>query len=92
MGVVRFIRGHGGDASPADPRSKLTLREYRELISDLPRPTEEQMLNFAQFVSGAHSWYKQLPIVPNSGRERGALLSALRREGAAAVGAGHRRF
>jgi len=39
----------------------LTLEEYRALVSDLPRPTSQQIYNFVEFVASAHSWYKRLP-------------------------------
>jgi hypothetical protein len=42
----------------------LTLIEYKSLTIHLPRPTAPQMENFAEFVSGAHSWYKHLPLFP----------------------------
>lgn len=35
---------------------------YRETIRSLPRPTDEQIRAFAQFVAGDHSWYKKLPM------------------------------
>ena len=42
----------------------LTLVDYKSLTSHLPRPTAQQMEDFAEFVSGAHSWYKHLPPFP----------------------------
>lgn len=45
-------------------RSRLSLQEYREMVSDLPRPTRQQMEAFALHISGAHSWYKHLPALP----------------------------
>ncbi len=39
---------------------------YTSLVRDLPKPTEEQIRRFAEFVSDAHSWYKHLPISPTS--------------------------
>ncbi|CAD5366931.1 hypothetical protein RA210_U10572 [Rubrivivax sp. A210] len=57
-----------GDLSPlqaaAAAAPALTLDEYRALTITLPRPTEAQMRAFAVFVSGAHSWYKHLPLYP----------------------------
>ena len=44
--------------------SPLTIEEYRALVSGLPRPTAEQMRDFAHHVAGAHSWYKHLPLWP----------------------------
>ena len=38
--------------------------EYVRVIRHLPRPTLAQTERFARFVSGAHSWYKHLPIRP----------------------------
>lgn len=38
------------------------LDAYRSVVAGLPRPTREQMEDFAVFVSGAHSWYKHLPL------------------------------
>ena len=39
----------------------LTLEEYQSLVSDLPRPTSQQIYNFVEFVASAYSWYKRLP-------------------------------
>ena len=41
----------------------LTLRQYIELVSDVPFPTHEQKENFIEYVSRAHSWYKHLPCI-----------------------------
>jgi hypothetical protein len=38
--------------------------DYVRAIRQLPRPTLAQTERFARFVSGAHSWYKHLPIRP----------------------------
>ncbi len=40
------------------------MQEYVDLLSGLPIPSVEQINNFANYVSGAHSWYKHLPTVP----------------------------
>jgi hypothetical protein len=40
----------------------LTLRQYLDLISDIPLPTQQQKQNFVEYVSHAHSWYKHLPM------------------------------
>ena len=40
----------------------LTLRQYLDLISDIPLPTQQQKENFVEYVSHAHSWYKHLPM------------------------------
>ncbi len=42
----------------------LTLREYVDLVSDVPLPTHQQKENFIEYVSRAHSWYKHLPVYP----------------------------
>jgi hypothetical protein len=42
----------------------LELREYRTLVAHLPRPTEEQIRQFASYVAEAKSWYKHLPLFP----------------------------
>ena len=34
------------------------------MVCFLPRPSLEQVDNFVKFVSGAHSWYKHLPLLP----------------------------
>src|SRR6516164_1707302 len=38
--------------------------DYLPVIQQLPRPTLAQTERFARFVSGAHSWYKHLPVCP----------------------------
>lgn len=43
---------------------RLTLVQYRSVTRSLPRPTVAQMTDFAEFISGAHSWYKHLPLLP----------------------------
>lgn len=40
--------------------------DYSKVMKQLPRPTEEQTNQFAEFVSDAHSWYKHLPVYPGS--------------------------
>lgn len=42
----------------------LTLPQYRALVTSLTMPTLLQMQQFAEFVAGAHSWYKHLPLLP----------------------------
>ena len=42
------------------------MRTYIEVAKELPVPTEEQVREFADFVTGAHSWYKHLPVHPLS--------------------------
>src|SRR5689334_22083945 len=44
--------------------SVCSLPEYRRIVSALPRPSAEQVKDFVGFVSGAHSWYKHLPLLP----------------------------
>jgi hypothetical protein len=39
----------------------LSLQQYRDLLSDIPRPSAEQRARFSVHVAGAHSWYKHLP-------------------------------
>jgi hypothetical protein len=43
--------------------STLGLSEYRALIGSLPLPTTSQVRQFAEYVAGAHSWYKHLPLL-----------------------------
>lgn len=38
--------------------------EYRQHISALPRPSDQQIEEFVDYVGGAHSWYKKLPLLP----------------------------
>ena len=35
---------------------------YRELMRRRPRPTDDQIWDFAEFVADDHSWYKKLPF------------------------------
>ena len=35
---------------------------YLEIIKQYPLPTDEQTRAFAEYVAGAHSWYKHLPV------------------------------
>jgi hypothetical protein len=37
---------------------------YLEIIKQYPLPTDEQTRAFAEYVAGAHSWYKHLPAYP----------------------------
>lgn len=41
-----------------------TLSVYKQFVSCLPKPTDEQISNFIHYVSEAHSWYKHLPLLP----------------------------
>src|SRR4051812_371805 len=45
-------------ASPAD------AQRYVDSVADLPRPTLQQIGEFVEYVSTAHSWYKHLPLIP----------------------------
>ena len=40
------------------------MDEYRELVASLPLPSTDQTARFVDYVSGAHSWYKHLPLFP----------------------------
>lgn len=40
------------------------LTHSRALVASLPRPSGQQIDNFVEFVSEAHSWYKHLPLLP----------------------------
>jgi hypothetical protein len=42
------------------------MSTYAEVVKQLPMPTQEQIREFAEFVPGAHSWYKHLDIDPPS--------------------------
>ena len=44
--------------------TQLSLAEYRALVESLPMPTVEQARQFAEYVAGAHSWYKHLRLLP----------------------------
>lgn len=44
--------------------STLGLSEYRALVRSLPVPTASQVHQFAEYVAGAHSWYKHLRLLP----------------------------
>jgi hypothetical protein len=40
------------------------VKAYMLVCQALPKPTEDQMSAFVQFVCEAHSWYKHLPFAP----------------------------
>jgi hypothetical protein len=40
------------------------MNEYLEIVSQLSLPTVEQTQAFTDYVVGAHSWYKHLPLLP----------------------------
>jgi hypothetical protein len=42
----------------------MTVDEYVTLVAHLPPPTDLQIRQFADFVSGAHSWYKHIQLLP----------------------------
>ena len=50
--------------NPSSSGPGLRLEEYRKIVGALPAPSRQQMEEFAAFVSGAHSWYKHLPLLP----------------------------
>jgi hypothetical protein len=54
--------GNGLTASTEVWRLLMTGNDYLAIIRQLPRPTLAQTERFARYVSGAHSWYKHLPI------------------------------
>jgi hypothetical protein len=41
-----------------------TLSQYREIVKELPRPSNAHIENFVLAASEDHSWYKHLPLVP----------------------------
>jgi hypothetical protein len=40
------------------------MPDYLETVRELPRPSEQQISNFIDYVAAAHSWYKHLPLLP----------------------------
>jgi len=42
----------------------MPVDEYVTLVAHLPPPTDLQIRQFADFVSGAHSWYKHIQLLP----------------------------
>ncbi len=42
----------------------LDVREYRKVAEGIPPPTDQQIEDFAFYVSEAKSWYKHLPLLP----------------------------
>lgn len=59
--AVQLINKRGASVSAI---AACSLAEYRRHVSQLPRPSSKQIEDFVQFVSGAHSWYKHLPLLP----------------------------
>ncbi len=51
-------------AAVAAVPGRLDLSEYRRMAGSLPAPTPLQVRQFAEFVAGAHSWYKHLRLLP----------------------------
>jgi hypothetical protein len=51
-------------AESEQPVATLTLAQYMTNLSGVALPTAKQKLQFADFVSQAHSWYKHLPANP----------------------------
>lgn len=58
--VDRLMLADGDDHE----RPELDLAVYRDLVKDLPPPTDQQISAFAEYVSTAKSWYKHLPLSP----------------------------
>jgi hypothetical protein len=56
------------DIRPREPAWRqvpsCTSSQYREIVKDLPRPSNEQIEDFVLAVSEDHNWYKHLPLVP----------------------------
>jgi len=42
----------------------MDLEAYRRWLGEVTPPTNSQIEAFADFVAGAHSWYKHLPLLP----------------------------
>jgi len=40
------------------------MTDYRKIARTLPLPSTEEVRAFVDFVAGAHSWYKHLPLLP----------------------------
>lgn len=53
----------GGEAN-AGVSDWCSLSKYRQIVRNVPRPSELQIQAFVEYVSGAHSWYKHLPFFP----------------------------
>jgi hypothetical protein len=64
--VDRLMLADGDDRE----RPELDLAVYRDLVNDLPPPTDKQIRAFAEYVSTAKSWYKHLPLGPPGRRFR----------------------
>lgn len=44
--------------------SRADAQHYVDSVAHLPRPTLQQIAEFVEYVSTAHSWYKHLPLIP----------------------------
>jgi len=44
--------------------NNITNEDYVNVVRQLPRPSTDQIAEFANYVANAHSWYKHLPIYP----------------------------
>ena len=42
--------------------SRISLRRYRAMFANAPRPTPDQIEDFVEYAAGMHSWYKRLPL------------------------------
>lgn len=43
---------------------EMAPEDYRQWMLDIPGPTDSQIQAFADYVAGARSWYKHLPLMP----------------------------
>jgi len=59
--ALGILRERTATVSTVEPCS---LADYRQAVAHLPRPSNDQIDNYVQFVSEAHSWYKHLPLLP----------------------------
>ena len=44
--------------------SRADAQRYFDSVANLPRPMPQQIDEFVEYVSTAHSWYKHLPLIP----------------------------
>jgi hypothetical protein len=61
--ALRLAASNRQAAAAAMP-GRLALSEYRRMAASLPAPTPLQVRQFAEYVAGAHSWYKHLRLLP----------------------------
>ena len=78
--AMRMVAPRAGAAAPAG--SPLGLAEYRALAASLPVPTPLQVRQFAEYVAGAHSWYKHLRLL--AARRPRCRSSSIPRQGCSA--------